>query len=110
MKSNTIKSVVTEASVLIKSGDFTCEKHHNQLLITNISKKLNAEFKKNPKTVSAIIAYIESHGYQLTHLRCVETEQCLRNTKKVLENVNPEDLNSIKAVCESMFAQYVPKY
>ncbi len=110
MKSNTIKNVVVEANLLIKSNDYTCEKHHNQMLITNISKRLNQEFKDNPKTVSAIISYIESHGYQLTRHKCMETEKLLKSTKKVLEAINPKDLKTIRAICESMFAQYVPKY
>jgi hypothetical protein len=110
MKSNSIKNVVVEANLLIRSTDYTIEKPHNQLLITNISKKLNQEFKNNPKFVSAIISYIESHGYQLCHARCSDTQKILQNTKKVLEAMDPKDFNTIRAVCESMFSQYVPKY
>jgi hypothetical protein len=110
MKSTIMRGVITDAKRVMESKDFQLVDPQNRLLITHISKRLNAEFKSDPRTVSAIIRYIEEHGFELRRLECIDTQECRRNMEEALRQVNPDSLKSIRAICESMFRQPVKRY
>jgi len=107
MKSNTIREVVRDTKALIGSGDMQLKDQENQLLITSICKRLNRSYKNSPKTVAAIIKYIEDHGYELRRIDCDHARDVLEKKKETLDNVSHKDLDNIRIICESMFAQVI---
>ncbi len=109
MKSNLIREVVRDTKTLIDSGDKLLENAINQTLITEIAKRLNRSFRKSPKTVAAIIKYIEDHGFELRRMKCEHAVEVLENKEKVLMDISHKDLDNIRMVCEMMFAQVVKK-
>lgn len=107
MKTKLMRTVVWDARAVIKSGDYELECPHNQHLMTTICKALNEEYKRNPKTVAGIILHIEEAGYQLSGSDCSYTIRAIENKEKALVDVEPKDLDKIRKICGSLFAQYI---
>jgi len=110
MKSNVIKYVVVSAKRVLNSQDRKLESQTNQQLISDISRHLNAEFDNSPRTVSAIIKYIEDRGFELRRMDCVHTRTCIERAEATLKKIDPNSLKSIENICNSMFAQYTGKH
>lgn len=107
MKTKIMRAVVSNTKILLKSNDYRLERKPNQQLITDISKDLNCFYKQNPKTVAAIIKYIEDHGFQLRRMKCDHTQTVYNRKEKVLKGVDPKDFENIRKICESLFSQIV---